>query len=183
MKNQITQEELQAIKENRLKARTYEHDDLVVYWQPRLCIHSANCFLGLPGVFNPQKRPWIMPEKGTAEEIIETINTCPTRALLYRRKKPGIQESIDNNLPISNTEYEETPADVQMAKNKQDKPAFVKILKDGPALISGNFSIRDHENKPINYKGDVVSICRCGASKRKPLCDGSHLKTGYQDER
>ena len=163
MSNQITEEELLAFKENRLKARTYENDEVVVYWQPRLCIHSANCFMGLPGVFNPQKRPWIMPEKGTAGEIIETIDTCPTRALLYQRK----------NEPHERQE-EEPVAD--------SYPAHVRILKNGPALISGNFVIHDSENNPLNHDGEVAAICRCGASKRKPFCDGSHLKSGFNDE-
>jgi uncharacterized Fe-S cluster protein YjdI len=39
--------------------KEYSKDDLTVVWQPKKCIHSANCWRGLPKVFNPKEKPWI----------------------------------------------------------------------------------------------------------------------------
>ena len=57
------------------------------------CIHSRNCVLKLPGVFDPDKRPWISPDGAAAEEIAAVIRTCPSGALRYERKDGGIEES------------------------------------------------------------------------------------------
>jgi uncharacterized Fe-S cluster protein YjdI len=35
--------------------KEYSKDDLTVVWQPKKCIHSKNCWRGLPKAFNPKK--------------------------------------------------------------------------------------------------------------------------------
>lgn len=49
------------------------------------------------------------------------------------------------------------------------------ILSNGSVKVEGDFEITDKEGKPYNLQGrEVVSLCRCGLSKNKPFCDGSH---------
>lgn len=48
----------------------------------------------------------------------------------------------------------------------------IKIRKDGPYLVSGDCELTDHEFNPIEKK-DPFALCRCGASKNKPFCDGT----------
>lgn len=49
------------------------------------------------------------------------------------------------------------------------------ILSNGSVKIEGDFEIVDKQGAIYNLQGrDVVSICRCGLSKNKPFCDGSH---------
>jgi CDGSH-type Zn-finger protein len=57
----------------------------------------------------------------------------------------------------------------------------IKIRKDGPYLVSGTCELTDHEGKPIEKK-DPFALCRCGESKTKPFCDGSHKTCGFTDE-
>ncbi|MBN1158347.1 MAG: CDGSH iron-sulfur domain-containing protein [Bacteroidales bacterium] len=54
-------------------------------------------------------------------------------------------------------------------------------MKDGPLLLKGDFRIIDHEGKEIRHTG-TTSLCRCGASKDLPFCDGTHNKTGYKSD-
>lgn len=69
--------------------RTYENDDIIVYWDSDLCTHSAECLKGLPEVFNLQNRPWVDVSKASAEEIARVIDLCPSGALKYELKKQG----------------------------------------------------------------------------------------------
>ena len=68
----------------------------------------------------------------------------------------------------------------------------IKIVKNGPYLISGGLSLEkdivvsDKEGIPSGWKKgytyprqDTYSLCRCGQSTNKPFCDGTHVKTGF----
>jgi len=68
-------------KKNLVKK--YQTDDLIVYWIPEKCTHACTCWRDLPEVFKPKERPWINIEGATAEQIIETIDKCPSDALKY----------------------------------------------------------------------------------------------------
>ena len=163
MSNKATKPELEDMKQGKDVSRSYTNDEITVYWRPKLCIHSANCLIGLPGVFDSGERPWINIRGASSKEIIKTINTCPSRALLY----------LKNTSP--------SPGKTSKRSRKRPKFAQVKILKDGPAIISGNFILRDSENKKIRLRTEKAALCRCGASHKKPLCDGTHLAIGFKD--
>ncbi len=49
------------------------------------------------------------------------------------------------------------------------------INSDGSVKVEGDFEIVDKQGNVNGLGGrDVVSLCRCGQSKNKPFCDGSH---------
>jgi len=72
--------------------RAYRNERIVVYWEPKLCIHSANCIRGLPQVFNPAARPWVSIDAATADQIAETIMTCPSGALHFEASTAGLRK-------------------------------------------------------------------------------------------
>ncbi len=55
---------------------------------------------------------------------------------------------------------------------------YIKPLKDGPLLIKGNLTIRASSGR-VAWQGIQAALCRCGASKNKPFCDGSHKDAGF----
>ena len=72
------------------------------------------------------------------------------------------------------------------------KDSKIIVTKDGPYLILGNLPISKEiivigkEGKPERWiKGkkiiptNLCSLCRCGESKNKPFCDGTHGKIGF----
>jgi uncharacterized Fe-S cluster protein YjdI len=63
------------------KTFKYSNGEVTIVWKPDLCIHSGNCFRGLPQVFKPKEKPWITPEGSTTEKIIEQVKKCPSGAL------------------------------------------------------------------------------------------------------
>ncbi len=51
----------------------------------------------------------------------------------------------------------------------------IVINRNGSTRVEGDFEIVDAEGKPYGLGGrTIVSLCRCGLSKTKPFCDGSH---------
>ncbi|HET9747292.1 MAG TPA: (4Fe-4S)-binding protein [Chitinophagaceae bacterium] len=61
----------------------YSNGQVTIVWQPRLCIHSGNCFRGLPEVFKPSEKPWISPEGSATGKIIDQVKKCPSGALSF----------------------------------------------------------------------------------------------------
>lgn len=51
----------------------------------------------------------------------------------------------------------------------------ITINNNGSLKIDGDFEIVDMQGNNYGLQGrSVVSLCRCGLSKNKPFCDGSH---------
>lgn len=59
-----------------------------------------------------------------------------------------------------------------------NKPTM-RIKPNGSIRVTGEVDFVDAEGKVIETKSDF-SLCRCGASKDKPFCDGSHREAGFE---
>lgn len=60
------------------------------------------------------------------------------------------------------------------ALDKQDGKLVINLLENGPLLCKGNMEICSGTGRRINATTEAA-LCRCGASKDKPYCDGSHV--------
>jgi len=136
------------------KVHAYESEEIKVTYDLARCIHAAECVKGAPHVFDPDKRPWIQPENGSAKEIADVIETCPTGALHYEMKKNGRTEQ-----PSS--------------KNR------IKLSADGPVYFFGDIEVQDHEGNTI-LEDTRFALCRCGSSENKPACDNTHEKIEWK---
>ncbi|MDR0872452.1 MAG: (4Fe-4S)-binding protein [Prevotellaceae bacterium] len=63
--------------------KKYNNGEITIVWKPDLCIHSTNCWHGLPSVFRPVLHPWIEPHGADTARIIKQIDACPSGALSY----------------------------------------------------------------------------------------------------
>ncbi len=63
--------------------RHYTNGEVIVVWQPDVCIHSRICFTNLPTVFDPRKRPWVAIDGASTERIVEQVKKCSSGALSY----------------------------------------------------------------------------------------------------
>jgi CDGSH-type Zn-finger protein len=52
--------------------------------------------------------------------------------------------------------------------------ATITAYRDGPLLVRGPVQIRDMHGNPIDAGRETVALCRCGKSRIRPLCDGTH---------
>lgn len=65
--------------------KEYSNGEVTVLWDASKCIHSANCVKNLPEVFKPKEKPWMQMENSTSENIISTVNKCPSGALSLKK--------------------------------------------------------------------------------------------------
>ena len=57
----------------------------------------------------------------------------------------------------------------------------IGVRKNGPFRVEGPVKLVDPEGNEYDLTGKAgISLCRCGASKNKPFCDGSHNGCGFQ---
>jgi len=59
--------------------------------------------------------------------------------------------------------------------------ATITVYPDGPLLVRGPVDLRSADGQPIANERAVLALCRCGRSKLKPLCDGSHRLSRFSD--
>ena len=52
--------------------------------------------------------------------------------------------------------------------------------RDGPLLVRGPVKFVDQDGEEIAIDRKVVALCRCGKSRIKPLCDGTHKLAGFR---
>lgn len=57
----------------------------------------------------------------------------------------------------------------------------ITISKNGPYAVTGAFELRDADGNVYPAK-QTMYLCRCGASAKKPFCDGAHSKMGFQGD-
>jgi len=121
-----------------------------------VCAHSGYCTDNSPAVFDVEKKPWIEPDAASPDTIAETIRKCPSGALSY---------TIDGVL------YKD-----------QDREPAVIISRNGPHYVVGGIELEDAaDSKPESR--EHCTLCRCGASKNKPFCDGAHWHTNFTDDK
>lgn len=140
---------------NMHREKSYDGKEVTINDNRAICSHAAECVNNLNSVFDTNKKPWIAPDKAPAEEIMKVIKKCPSGALSYTVGGKTIRNF--------------------------DRDEEIVISKDGPYNVVGRIrlNIGDDLQPPAS---EHYALCRCGASKNKPYCDGSHSETGFKDE-
>jgi uncharacterized Fe-S cluster protein YjdI len=141
------------------KTFKYSNGEVTVQWKPEICVHSAICIKGLPGVFNSGRQPWIDMSQSDTTTIIEQVRKCPSGAISY----------VMNDSAINATK---PAAEAAIITN-------IEIMKNGPILIKNECHIKYSDGRE-EVKQGKTALCRCGASSNKPYCDGTHGKVGFE---
>ena len=56
----------------------------------------------------------------------------------------------------------------------------ITVFNNGSLRVEGDFEVFDQDGKAFGLAGrERISLCRCGASAKKPFCDGSHKTCGF----
>ena len=144
--------------EGRQPDRTdrYEGKEIVVFDNRGVCSHRGHCTDNLPSVFIQGKEPWIDPDGADPKEIARVIRMCPSGALSYEWR---------------GEKYCEWGGDPE-----------IRFVRNAPFEVSGGITFYD-EDGSVPETPDHYALCRCGGSKNKPFCDGTHWYNGFSDEK
>ena len=137
------------------KLERYEGRELTVLDNRGVCSHAGYCTAGLPAVWRSAAEPWIDPDGAEKAAVVEIIRKCPSGALSYLE---------DGQL---RTDFHEA--------------AEIQVSRDGPYVVRGGVELKDCEFGEGASREHYV-LCRCGASRNKPFCDGSHWYAGFHDD-
>ncbi len=135
------------------RRKAYEGRQLTIHDNRAICAHAGFCTDSLPSVFVSGRKPWIDADGAEAEEIAAVIRRCPSGALAYS---------------LGGLEWD----------GGEREPA-ITVSKDGPYWIIG--SIELVHSGARGPSREHFALCRCGQSKNKPFCDGSHWYAGFSD--
>ena len=60
----------------------------------------------------------------------------------------------------------------------------ITVRPNGPLLVMGKgITLKDAEGKVYDLAGrEQIALCRCGASAKKPFCDGAHRGLNFTAE-
>ena len=151
--------------------REYSNKEITVHWKPARCIHATTCYRELNEVFKPSERPWVNMDGASTEKIIDIVRRCPTDALTYEWREEG---KVSEKAPESGL------AEADMLKEAENHPAEIRIMKNGPYVVEGDFSVIGSNGQELRQMF-MTSFCRCGASEEMPFCDGSHRIEDFTD--
>jgi CDGSH-type Zn-finger protein len=134
---------------------TYRGKKITIHDNRSLCAHAGYCTDGLASVFRLREKPFVDPDGASAEEIIEVVKQCPSGALSYSI------ENVSETLEISE--------------------ASIFIAPNGPYVVKGRVDLLE-TTRGKGASETSITLCRCGASKNKPYCDGSHWDVKFIDD-
>ncbi len=128
----------------------YRGAKVIVRFDGHKCIHSRQCVLGLPAVF---------------------VANADGPWIRPDNASPEAVAALAHNCPSGAITYERLDGG-----RNEEAPQInvVRVRENGPLAFHGSVTI---EGVGTALR---ATLCRCGASRHKPFCDGSHAKANWQ---
>ena len=117
-----------------------------------ICVHAGFCGNRHTNVWKQSKD---MSDSTVRLAVINEVEKCPSGAITYR-------------------------FDGDDADTEPDYTTQVGIIDDGPLWVTGGVPVTTSTGVELEQR-NRVTLCRCGESANKPLCDGSHKEAGFAD--
>jgi len=145
-------------RDTRARQRVLDGEGIVVRRDGSLCMHAAFC------VGATRKIPAMMGETSDSDmraHVMALIDRCPSGSYTYAMTTEA--EDIEPDLPLA---------------------IAVTTEEDGLAgalWVTGGIPIVRADGAPLETR-NRVTLCRCGRSANKPLCDGTHREIGFSEQ-
>ena len=134
---------------------TYVGDGVTIYDDRSRCAHAGKCTDNLASVFKMGTEPWVDAKGASVADIIRVIKTCPSGALSYTTQTDGEPEEEQHGPKVTVA---------------VDSPYHAR----GVEIVAGDGKSYDGRERQ--------ALCRCGGSRNKPFCDGTHWYIGFKHE-
>ena len=130
---------------------TIKGREVTITFDGARCVHSRNCVLSHPEVFDPNVQgDEIFPDAADAEAVLRIGLNCPSGAIRVARNDGS---STSDAPPLVNT---------------------LRLRENGPLAFEAALIVAG-----VVQASPRATLCRCGASANKPYCDGSHVAAGF----
>lgn len=135
------------------RSRAYEGTGIVVHDDRSICVHAGYCGDRLTNVW---KMVHGSDDTAVRARIMAMVERCPSGALTY-----SVPE-VDGDL-------------------EPDLAPGIGVIADGPLWVTGGLPVTSAHGADLEPR-NRVTLCRCGGSANKPLCDGTHKEIGFRDD-
>ena len=65
------------------------------------------------------------------------------------------------------------------ADDETTAPLRIRLRYNGPLVLQGSVRV-ELESGALIREAESTALCRCGASREMPFCDGSHRVTAFR---
>jgi len=135
------------------RRESYRGKRITIHDNRALCSHAGLCTAQLASVFKYGKEPWVDPDGAEVDAIVAAVRRCPSGALSYS---------------IEGAEAKDAP-----------RAPSITVTENGPYAIEGGIALAD-PRWGEGASSEHYTLCRCGGSKNKPFCDGTHWSIGFK---
>ena len=123
--------------------------EVTIHFEAKKCIHSRNCVLGRPDVFVPNVKGEWIHPDAATPADVAHLALACPSGAIRWSRNDG---APSESAPVVNTAH---------------------VRENGPLALHAELVIA---GQPAGFR---ATLCRCGASKNKPYCDGSHTAAGF----
>jgi CDGSH-type Zn-finger protein len=132
---------------------------------PSLSLTDAEALCAFARFCDPNGQVWNQVEQTddprVSKMFVRQVNNCPSGRLVAWDRATG--KAVEHALPVS----------IGIIEDPVEKVSGPLWLRGGIPLVAADGTVYEVRNR--------VTVCRCGASKNKPFCDGSHAAVKFHD--
>lgn len=134
---------------------------------PALSLTDAESLCAFARFCDPNGKVWNQVERSDDEQVramfVRQVNNCPSGRLVAWDNASG--KPLEPQLPVS----------IGLIEDPAEGVSGPLWLRGGIPLIAADGFAYEVRNR--------VTLCRCGASKNKPFCDGAHASVKFHDNK
>lgn len=131
------------------RAKTLGGTTVTVLDDRKICSHAGFCGNRITNVWKAAKT--IDDDEALREQVVRMVELCPSGALTYLVDGKPVEPGL---------------------------PVQIGVETNGPLRVTGGVTVTRADGVQFEVR-NRVSLCRCGQSKIKPLCDGTHKEIGF----